>query len=74
MGKNVIQSCTDSNGIIHFLVKYDVTQDPSGHKRNKNASSVLSKECAMMLDSIVFPVGRATACLTVQAEIASMSM
>lgn len=34
-GKNVIRSCTDSNGIVHFLVKYDVTQDPSGRKRTK---------------------------------------
>jgi hypothetical protein len=34
-GKNVIRSCTDSNGITHFLVKYDVTQDPSGRKRTK---------------------------------------
>ena len=31
-GKNVIRSACDANGILHYLVKYDVTQDPSGQK------------------------------------------
>ncbi len=31
-GKNVIQSGCDANGLTHFLVKYKVTQDPSGRK------------------------------------------
>ena len=34
-GKNVIRSGSDANGITHFLVKYPVTQDPSGRKRTK---------------------------------------
>ncbi len=34
-GKNVIRSGSDANGITHFLVKYQVTQDPSGRKRTK---------------------------------------
>jgi hypothetical protein len=29
-GKNVLCSSTDANGILHYLVKYDVTKDPSG--------------------------------------------
>jgi hypothetical protein len=34
-GKNVIRSGSDANGVTHFLVKYPVTQDPSGRKRTK---------------------------------------
>ena len=34
-GKNVLRSCSDANGILHYLVKYDVTKDPSGRKRTK---------------------------------------
>ncbi len=34
-GKNVIRSGSDANCITHFLVKYPVTQDPSGRKRTK---------------------------------------
>jgi len=31
-GKNVIQSDCDANGLTHFLVKYKVSQYPSGCK------------------------------------------
>jgi hypothetical protein len=34
-GKNVIRTATDANRLLHYLVKYDVTQDPSGRKRTK---------------------------------------
>ena len=34
-GKNVLCSETDANGLLHYLVKYDVTKDPSGWKRMK---------------------------------------
>jgi hypothetical protein len=30
--KSVIQSATDADGLLHYLVKYDVMQDPSGRK------------------------------------------
>jgi hypothetical protein len=29
-GKNVLHSSSDVNGILHYLVKYDVTKDPLG--------------------------------------------
>lgn len=31
-GKNAIQSGSNANGITNFLVKYQVTQDPTVHK------------------------------------------
>jgi hypothetical protein len=31
-GKNLIQSGSNANSLPHFLVRYEVTQDPSGHK------------------------------------------
>jgi len=34
-GKNVIRSGMDANGLLHYLVKYEVTKDPSGRKRTK---------------------------------------
>ena len=34
-GKNVIRSGIDANGLLHYLIKYDVTTDPSGRKRTK---------------------------------------
>ncbi len=34
-GKNVIHSGMDANGLLHYLLKYEVTKDPSGHKRTK---------------------------------------
>jgi hypothetical protein len=34
-GKSVIQSTADANGLLHYLIKYDVTQDPSSCKRTK---------------------------------------
>ncbi len=34
-GKNVIRSGMDANGLLHYLVKYEVTKDPSGQKRTK---------------------------------------
>jgi hypothetical protein len=43
-GKNVIRSACDENGILHYLVKYDVTQDPSGRKRTKMRKCKLCAE------------------------------
>jgi hypothetical protein len=43
-GKNCIRSGDDANGITHFLVKYPVTQDPSGRKRTK------MRKCKLCLD------------------------
>ncbi len=34
-GKNVIHSGMDANGLLHYLVKYEVTKDPSGRKQTK---------------------------------------
>lgn len=31
-GKHVIRTTMDANGLVHYLVKYDVTIDPSGRK------------------------------------------
>jgi hypothetical protein len=31
-GKNVLHSGMDANDLLHYLVKYEVTKDPSGWK------------------------------------------
>jgi hypothetical protein len=49
-GKNVIRSATDANGILHFLVKYDVTKDPSGRKRTKMRKCKLCMEAGKRRD------------------------
>jgi hypothetical protein len=43
-GKNVIQSGYDAIGLTHFLVKYKVTQDPSGCKRT------MRRKCKICLE------------------------
>ena len=43
-GKNVIRSSTDANNILHYLVKYDKTTDPSGRKRTKSRKCKLCFE------------------------------
>jgi hypothetical protein len=43
-GKNVIRNGCDANGLTHFLVKYKVTQDPSGRKRT------MMRKCKICLD------------------------
>jgi hypothetical protein len=34
-GKHVIRTSMDANGLVHYLVKYDITTDPSGQKQTK---------------------------------------
>jgi len=41
---NIIRSATDANGILHYLAKYEVTQDPSGRKRTKMRKCKLCAE------------------------------
>jgi hypothetical protein len=75
-GKNVIQSATDANRILHYFVKCDVTKDPSGRKRNKMRKCKLCMEAGKHCDGdkTVPHVERATACATnAMQEIASMS-
>jgi hypothetical protein len=43
-GKNAIRSGADANGILHPLVKYNVTRDPSGQKRTKMCKCKLCLE------------------------------
>jgi len=49
-GKSVIRSATDANGLLHYLVKYDVTQDPSGRKRTKMRKCKLCFEAGKRRD------------------------
>jgi hypothetical protein len=49
-GKSVIRSATYANGLLHYLVKYDVTQDPSGQKRTKMRKCKLCFEAGKQRD------------------------
>ena len=63
-GKNVIRSITDSNGLIHHLVKYDITTDPSGRKRTKTRKCKLCLEQGKRRDvgQYCFTCGESTTC------------
>ncbi len=63
-GKNVIRSITDSNGLIHHLVKYDITTDPSGWKRTKTWKCKLCLEQGKRRDvgQYCFTCGESTTC------------
>jgi hypothetical protein len=58
--KPVVRALQDATGKTHYLVKYDVTRDPSGRCRTKNESarSVWKETKEEMLASIVSLAGK----------------
>jgi hypothetical protein len=63
-GKHVIQTSMDANGLVHYLVKYDVTTDPSGQKRTKMRKCKICLEQGKRWDvgQYCFTCGESTSC------------
>jgi hypothetical protein len=63
-GKHVIRTSMDANGLVHYLVKYDVTIDPSGQKRTKMRKCKICLEQGKRRDvgQYCFTCGESTSC------------
>ena len=63
-GRHVIWTSPDANGLVHYLVKYEVTTDPSGQKRTKMWKCKIFLEQGKRRDvgQYCFTCGESTSC------------